>query len=563
MTMTPSQVAAPATTARWSGAELLAALRSGTNQLLAHLDRINALNVFPVPDGDTGTNMGLTMRAALEEVEKLPSGLRGHAGEVAKRVEFGSLMGARGNSGVILSQIFRGFAREVAILPEINGADLARALAGARDLAYKAVMEPVEGTMLTVIRVAAEQAAIVPSADASLARVSSAALAGAQHALERTPDMLARLREAGVVDAGGQGIVYLLDGLDRYARGEPITASEAASEPSAIGSDMAFLDQVAEFHGDDAFGYCTNFMVFGEDIPFEKVRADIAAMGYSAVIVGDDRIVKVHIHTEDPGSLLSYAVRFGDLGQIKIDNMSSQVEVLTSQRTAAAEAAPGDSPAGTVALLPVASGRGLCAAFRDMGATAIIEGGQTMNPSIEELLSAVEETRCDEVILLPNNPNILMAANRVPELSTKRVAVVPSKSVPQGMAALQAFNPVASFDANVSRMSRAVGGVRTVEVTRADKNASIDGIDVVKGQLIGLVDDKLRAAGDDEVVVTANALTAAGVDDAELVTIFTGDGQTPEQAAAIRDALEAAHPDVEFEFHDGGQPHYRYVIAVE
>lgn len=546
----------------WDGEALLNAFSLATSLLRANQSCINDLNVFPVPDGDTGTNMGLTMQAAVDEAARATGEQRQRAGGVAKRIEFGSLMGAKGNSGVILSQIFRGFAKEVASLAEIDGRDFARALGGARDMAYKAVMEPVEGTMLTVIRIAAEHAERAAAESSALEHVSAEALAGAKIALAKTPELLAKLREAGVVDAGGQGVVYLLEGLDKYARGESFDPNADQTTTAAAGSAMAFLDRVEEFHGEDAYGYCTNFMIFGADIPFDRVRAEIAAMGDSAVIVGDDTTVKVHIHTENPGQLLQYAISWGELGQIKIDNMSSQVRTLMDGRASAA-AAPESAWTSGPGLLAVAAGEGIASILRSMGVSGIIEGGQTMNPSIEQLLSAVERHPAAEVLLLPNNPNILLAANHVPELASKPVRIVPAKSIPQAIAALSTFDPDADLDTNAEEMSALVDSVRTAEVTRASKDASINGLHVTKGQFIGLVDDRMVAAGDDEIRVACETLDAAGAANCELITVFTGDGLRPDGIDDFAAAVSSAFPGAELELHDGGQPHYRYVIAVE
>ncbi len=539
--------------------------------------------------------MGLTMRAALSEAANSPPEVQTNAGEIAAKVAYGSLMGARGNSGVILSQIFRGFARAVADRQEIDGRDLAAALSGAREMAYKAVMRPVEGTMLTVIRVAAERAEASAARTPALAAVLAEAGRGAREALATTPDLLDILRQAGVVDAGGQGIVFILEGMERFARGEQIvTAQEAPTAP--LGAEMAFLDQVEELHGDEAFGYCTNFMVFGEGMDFERCRAEIAAMGESAVIVGDDRVLKVHIHALNPGKVLDYAVGLGQLGQIKIDNMQAQTDALVDQRDQEGASTPNSTsrptngeepdvagfglvakpapvgvepaplpapPIGHQAVLAVAAGEGLAEALRSMGATSIVHGGQTMNPSTEELLSAVETAPADEVILLPNNPNIVLTANQVPDLSTKKVRVVPSRSVPQGLAALASYNVDGDLDKNVTDMTRALQNVRTVELTCAVRDAIINGVDVGVGQVIGLLDDRLVASGDNPTTVACEALQKVGLDDAELVTIFTGAGAKAEGTDGLRQTIEANYPNIAVEVYEGGQPHYHYVIAIE
>ncbi|MGH2559595.1 MAG: DAK2 domain-containing protein, partial [Thermomicrobiales bacterium] len=421
-----------ATGATWNGKSLLEGLIAATDWLTTNRDRVNALNVFPVPDGDTGTNMAHTMRSALDEAHKLSAVEKLHAGQVATKSAYGALMGARGNSGVILSQVFRGFATGITGLEEFDGRDLVRALEGAREMAYSAVMHPVEGTMLTVIRVAAERAGAVATRRSSLPAILAAALDGSRQALAATPEMLDILKQAGVVDAGGQGLVLILEGFDYVARGEGIPPAASAEE--LIGTRMAFLDHIGELHGEDTLGYCTNFMIFGQQIDFPRVRAELAELGRSAVIVGDETVVKVHIHALNPGQVLDYAIRWGELGQIKIDNMNAQTDALSAQRQTAQqrEASTSSEPhVGRQAVLAVTSGAGLADALRSMGATGIVAGGQTMNPSVEELLVAVDATAADEVILLPNNPNIIMAANHVPELTTKRVRVVPSRSAPQ------------------------------------------------------------------------------------------------------------------------------------
>ncbi|MBA3337557.1 MAG: DAK2 domain-containing protein [Chloroflexia bacterium] len=550
-----------AAAAVWGGQDLLSAFAAATGWLSANRDLVNGLNVFPIPDGDTGTNMVLTMRQALEEARSASDCAQTSASDVAGRIYHGSLMGARGNSGVILSQIFRGFATAIAGRDEIDGRDLAAALDSARAMAYNAVLQPVEGTMLTVIRVAAERAALSAQLTPSLSIVLSEALRGAQQALATTPDLLDILRQAGVVDAGGQGVVCILDGMERHARGE--AARTFAASGDQAGTEMAFLDHITELHGEDPFGYCTNFMVFGENIDFIRFRDELAAMGRSAVIVGDDRMVKVHIHVLNPGKVLDYALGAGDLGQIKIDNMRAQTDDLTDRRAQRTALAPQPDELGTQAIIAVAAGEGLARALRSMGATEIVPGGQTMNPSTEQLLQAVDSVSATEVILLPNNPNILLTARQVANLTNKRVHVVPTRSVPQGLAALSAFNSAASIDSNVVKMEAALSGVQTIELTRAVRDADLNGVSVRAGQVIGLIDDELVASGDDEVAVACQTLALARMDDAELVTIFTGEGAKSEHADALRAAIEQANPAAHVEIHEGGQPYYRFVIAVE
>ncbi|HVL26048.1 MAG TPA: DAK2 domain-containing protein [Thermomicrobiales bacterium] len=553
----------------WDGAMLLDAFAFATRWLDHHRDRVNALNVFPIPDGDTGTNMALTMNASIATARDT-SGLTG-AGAAAGRLAHGALMGARGNSGVILSQIFRGFAAAIADRDEIDGRDLARAFDGARAMAYKAVMRPVEGTMLSVIRVAAERAAEAASRTPSVASVLQEALAGAEEALAATPEQLDILRQAGVVDAGGQGVVYMLDGLHRFALGNTTIDETDMDEP--LGAEMAFLDNVEELHGEDPFGYCTNFMVFGENMDFERVRADIAAMGQSVVVVGDDAIVKVHIHTESPGNVLQYALGLGYLDQIKIDNMTLQTEALTTQREHARHAAePDDADAdlagcgpvdGPIGVIAVAAGTGLVRALRSMGADCVVRGGQTMNPSTEELLQAVQSMPVDQVIILPNNTTIHMAANQVSALTEKQVEVVPSRSVPQGLAALSVFNRDTALAANVEAMTDTLQDVHSIELTQAVRDVELNGVQVVSGQCIGLIDGDLVESGPDVHDVAIRTLARLRDLEPELLTVFAGEGATPELTQQMEASAAEIFPDAEIEVLEGNQPHYRFLISLE
>lgn len=556
----------------WNGTQLLEALTFASRLLSHHRDRVNALNVFPIPDGDTGTNMALTMNGSLDIAAK--ANATDTVGHLADRFAYGALMGARGNSGVILSQIWRGFANGLEGVKEMTGEDLARALDAAREKAYKAVMRPVEGTMLSVIRVAAERALEGTTPQSTVAQVLELALNGARDALEDTPNQLDILRQAGVVDAGGQGVVYLLDGMYRYALGNTTIDDESSTDQ--IGAEMSFLDDVAELHGEDAFGYCTNFMVFGENIDFESVRAHLDTMGQSMVAVGDDTIVKVHIHAENPGEVLAYALTLGYLDQIKIDNMTLQTEELQSQRAGSgASSSDGESEPnwtesslqtevqGDTGIIAVAAGKGLAEALVSMGANLIVQGGQTMNPSTEDLLSAVEAIPAPNVIILPNNKNIILAANQVVEITNKNVRVIPSKSLPHGLTALTAFSFNADLDKNVEEMTEALNDVSCIEVTVAVRDVELNGVDVKEGQLIGLVNGELSAAGDDLNHILHKTMEELRETDAELLTVFTGDDATEESTEQLRATASELFPDAEIEIIEGNQPHYQFVIAVE
>jgi DAK2 domain fusion protein YloV len=529
----------------WDGIALLNAFAVATELLTQNRAAIDTLNVYPVPDGDTGTNMGLTMQAALDEARS-SSGPNPTVATVAQRIAYGSLLGARGNSGVILSQIYRGFAQGLAGLDKVDGRDIAHALRSASDTAYQAVMKPVEGTMLTVIRVAAEHAEIAAQRDPSLIPVLDAAFEGARVALANTPNQLETLRQAGVVDSGGQGVVVVLQGLLASAQGSSV-------EPGLVEVTSApvIVDGADEL---EAFGYCTNFLISGAGIPFEQVRADMAAMGQSAVIVGDDTHVKVHLHTENPGRALDFAIRYGSLSQIKIDNMDRQVSARSQQAAT--------TPDG-IAVLTVASGAGIAEAFRSVGVAKVIDGGQTMNPSIEELLRAVNAAPGTEVILLPNNSNLLMAAQQIPTLAGKTVRVVPTRSIAQGLAAVSAFRAGRPIDEVARAMDRAAKRIHSVEVSRADKDAAVNGVSVRRGQYIGIVDDRLDFASDDLLETAIASIGRAITPESELVTIFAGDAVEAAIGEQLQRRLTSELTDVDVELVEGGQPHYQFVIAVE
>ena len=558
------------------GASLLAALDTAGANLERHAEAINALNVFPVPDGDTGKNMLLTMRAALEAVHQAANAGTTGAGDLAARLARGAMMGSRGNSGVILSQILRGFARGLDSAERFGGPEFAAALREAATTAYRAVQQPVEGTMLTVIRVAAETAEEAVARDPGLLAVLDATLEGARVALARTPELLPRLREAGVVDAGGQGVVTLLEGAALFARGETLAAGAGvAAATSVAGRDVDKMADFLDMHEEDEVGYCTNLLILPRDgvpLDFPQIRELLLALGESGVVIGDEELVKIHIHTEDPGAVLTEAVRWGELGQIRIDNMAAQVRAVTegvqgqtgrAGATAVATAPPAGEEVAGPRVVAVASGAGLVEVLRGLGATGIVSGGQTMNPSTEELLRAVEAVPGDEVILLPNNGNVILTARQVVDLTSKRVVVIPSRSVPQGITALSALNFDADLDENVASMTEAMGAVRTGEITRAVRSATIDGVTVVDGQVIGLIDGKLCYAGDAVGEVLLAVLERADAAGAELITLYRGADVDEDSGRAMVESLQAHYPDAAIELVAGGQPHYDYLLSVE
>ncbi len=559
----PERGAGPVETV--DGPGFLRALGAGAGWLERNVGGVNALNVFPVPDGDTGTNMFLTMKSAYTAAAEGGEAAGRSVGDVASRAAYGALMGARGNSGVILSQIFRGMAKALDGHAALDGPLLAAAFTEASAMAYKAVLKPVEGTLLTVSRGGAEAATIAAKEGGDVRAVLDRALAGARATLAKTPEMLPLLREAGVVDAGGQGFVVILEGMRLYLAGRSIETEElSAIVPDGV--TMAFdVGELTEKHGEDDYGYCTNYLLActpGVTLDFDSIRDRMAAMGHSAVIVGDEQYVKAHIHTTDPGALLSYAVTFGALSQIKIDNMDNQVETLEGGASSGA-AAPVEERTTGVSVVAVAAGEGLSAVLRGLGASAIVHGGQTMNPSTQEVLDAINQAPTETVIVLPNNGNVVLTARQAAEMATKQVRVVPTKSIPQGIAALSAFTFTADLDRNADAMTEAASGTHTGEVTRAVRDASIGGVAVTSGQVIGLLDDVLTVSGSDSATVTLDLLRAMDAERAELVTLYTGADVTQEAAEALSARVEEQFANIAVEIVRGGQPHYDYILSVE
>lgn len=550
----------------WDGKQLLAGLQAATAWLEQHVGEVNALNVFPVPDGDTGTNMHLTMSAAIKDVAPQPS-----ASAVAKLVERQALRGARGNSGVILSQIIRGFSEGVAGKETIDPASLGRAFQHAAERAYKAVMRPTEGTILTVARAVGERTKAAVDAGADLQAALEAAVQAADEAVKNTPNQLKQLRDAGVVDAGGQGLAVILEGLRRFAKGEEIVRSAGSTSVAAV----AFED----IHGEDDFGYCTTFLLEGQNIPFEQVRETIAAMGRSVVVVGDELTVKAHVHTLRPGDVLNYAVDFGALTHIEIANMDAQRAAIhaTGAVSGVASKQPKEGSLGAKALpkrkaehqtpfgiVAIAPGPGFVDVFRSMAVGEVVTGGQTMNPSTQDLVEAIERLPQQEVLVLPNNSNILMAAKQAQELVDKQVEVIPTRTVPQGVAAILALNYEQPFEANVKTMAKTASQIRTLEITTAVRDAVVDETEVRSGQTIGLLDDKLIAAGDDQRAVIDQLLDSVEMDDYEVVTIYLGEGVDEARGQQLAGNIRERFPELEtVEVAAGGQPFYDFIISIE
>jgi fatty acid kinase len=524
---------------------------------------VNRLNVFPVPDGDTGTNMLLTLQSAVEDVKDSPAK---EVGKVAHIAAHGSLMGARGNSGVILSQIFRGFAKHVQGKAELSPRELAEALEEAADAAYRAVLKPTEGTILTVAREAARAAVQAAEADGSSPRsVVAAAAKGAKAAVEKTPSQLAILREAGVVDAGGYGLQIMLDGMLRTFEADAPAAAEIKIAAPAAQKALALPEE--------GWGYCTEFILEGQALDVDRIREEIAAMGNSVLVVGEPEIVKVHVHTDEPARVISYASGLGTVAKLNVGDMSQQHQLILDESSheapasngaahPAAPAKPAPERTNGVGLIAVTAGEGLVNIFRGLGVDAIVEGGQTMNPSTQDMLLAVETLPYDQAILLPNNRNVILAAREVDKLTQKHVHVLETGSIPQGIEAVVAFNPERDADENLRSMREAADRVQTIEVTHAVRDTRSNGLRVKKGDVIALINDKLKHAGHDYGEVVRQALQDLGPDEYELVTVFTGEETSAEEGEQLADSIRESFPSLEVELQAGGQQHYPFILAV-
>ncbi|MGZ6271711.1 MAG: DAK2 domain-containing protein [Candidatus Limnocylindrales bacterium] len=559
------------------GAGVLLAFAGAVAHLGAHVDEINALNVFPVPDGDTGSNMAATVRAALEEAQRVPEGER-TVERVAAAIAFGSLMGARGNSGVILSQIFRGMATGLESKRHLNGPDLAHALTRGTETAYAAVVRPVEGTILTVIREAAVAAVEVAEREPELEPVLAAAVGAAERAVAKTPSLLPILREAGVVDAGGEGLYRVLEGGLRALRGR--RRARSVEQPAAGESATGFLAPSAAAGGGLDFGFETMFLVQAGAVPLElaSLRAHLESIGDSVLVAGDERVAKVHVHSARPDDVIAYGLSLGQLSRISVENLDDQArdvrEARAGEFTGAAPARreapptfgePPELPAeARVSVIAVVNGEGLQRAFESLGVQAVVHGGQSTNPSTGELLRALQAAPSREVVVLPNNPNVRLAAEQAAALCPERqVAVVPTRNAAEGIAALLALDPARSAAANAGPMLDAARAVQTVQVTRAVRDARFGRRRVKRGQAIALDPDDGLLASAKEPARAALAGVAAFEPGFELLTLYYGDGIDLATAETLAQALVAAHPGSEVEVVHGGQPHYQFLIAAE
>jgi len=537
------------------GQELRDMFAAGSDWLEKSVPDINAINVFPVPDGDTGTNMLLTMRSTMEEAARVPLE---SASAVAKAMAQGALMGARGNSGVIMSQFFRGLAKGLDEKESMTGIDWALALTEASRTAYKGLSQPVEGTMLTVIRDAAMAAEVAArSSPEDVTDVAEAAVKAAKDSVARTPLLLPVLREAGVVDAGGQGVYVLLEGALRYLKGE--VEEMKLRKPQMVTADLPLGSGARQLvvEPGEPYGYCTNLLLEGRKLDPEKIRKKLEDKGQSLVVVGDETMVRVHIHTYDPGSIMRYATSLGTLHQIQVQNMDDQ-------HVGFIEMHQGKLPTSDIAIIAVAAGTGMKDVVQSLGAAAVVTGGQTMNPSVQEILQAVESVPSQKVILLPNNKNIILTASQVQPLTSKEVVVVPTRTLPQGVAALIAFDYEGTLEENAQAMKEAVATVKTVEVTRAVRTTQIKGLKVAKGQAIAIVDDEeIVAAGDSAAQVLFEAIDEAGVESLEVLTVYYGGDVEVAEAERIVERIQNKYPEKQVEMVSGGQPHYDYIVSLE
>lgn len=568
------------------GTRLLGAVRAAVANLEAHVLEINELNVYPVPDRDTGSNMLATARAALDEAETVAEAETGRSVErIAAAVSHGALMGARGNSGVITSQIFRGMAESLGGNRRFDGRDLAEALSQGAKLAYAAVATPIEGTILTVIRESADAAQAAAKRDPGLAGVLEATVQSAERSVARTPDLLPILREAGVVDSGGQGLYRLLQGAwhEVSGRGPAMTPGAAAAEATGrtrAGSGTGPRPALPRTQASDAgFGYETMFLVRAHpatSLDLEAIRAHLGSIGESVLVAGDGRTVKVHVHSERPDQVIAYGLGLGSLSRVGIENLDDQATDAREHRAAAftgAAEGPAQEPAQTMpepgatlpdlAVVAVAAGEGLAAIFRDVGVARVILGGRSADPSIGELLDAIEAVPAREIVLLPNDPNMLLAGRRIESTPGRPVHVVPTRNAAEGFAALLALDSNLDAAANVGPMTEAGRAVQTLVVTGAARDATIDGRSVRRGQTMALDPaDRLIAADDDRDTCVLLALDAIEPG-YELVTLFHGKDVERLEADALADRIAATRPDIEVEVRHGGQPHERYLISAE
>ncbi|MBS6513627.1 MAG: fatty acid kinase catalytic subunit FakA [Staphylococcus aureus] len=532
----------------------------GAQNLSNNADLVDSLNVYPVPDGDTGTNMNLTMTSGREEVE---NNLSKNIGELGKTFSKGLLMGARGNSGVILSQLFRGFCKNIESESEINSKLLAESFQAGVETAYKAVMKPVEGTILTVAKDAAQAAIEKENSTEDCIELMEYIIVKANESLENTPNLLAVLKEVGVVDSGGKGLLCVYEGFLKALKGEKVEAKVAKIDKDE------FVHDEHDFHGvinteDIIYGYCTEMMVrFGKNkkaFDEQEFRQDMSQFGDSLLVINDEEIVKVHVHTEYPGKVFNYGQQYGELIKLKVENMREQHrEVIRKEQ----HTAKPKMETVETAIITISMGEGISEIFKSMGATHIISGGQTMNPSTEDIVKVIEQSKCKRAIILPNNKNILMASEQAASIVDAEAVVIPTKSIPQGISALFQYDVDATLEENKAQMADSVNNVKSGSLTYAVRDTKIDGVEIKKDAFMGLIEDKIVSSKSDQLTTVTELLNEMLAEDSEILTVIIG--QDAEQAVTdnMINWIEERYPDVEVEVHEGGQPIYQYFFSVE
>ncbi|UIF39652.1 fatty acid kinase catalytic subunit FakA [Staphylococcus aureus] len=532
----------------------------GAQNLSNNADLVDSLNVYPVPDGDTGTNMNLTMTSGREEVE---NNLSKNIGELGKTFSKGLLMGARGNSGVILSQLFRGFCKNIESESEINLKLLAESFQAGVETAYKAVMKPVEGTILTVAKDAAQAAVEKANNTEDCIELMEYIIVKANESLENTPNLLAVLKEVGVVDSGGKGLLCVYEGFLKALKGEKVEAKVAKIDKDE------FVHDEHDFHGvinteDIIYGYCTEMMVrFGKNkkaFDEQEFRQDMSQFGDSLLVINDEEIVKVHVHTEYPGKVFNYGQQYGELIKLKVENMREQHrEVIRKEQ----HTAKPKMETVETAIITISMGEGISEIFKSMGATHIISGGQTMNPSTEDIVKVIEQSKCKRAIILPNNKNILMASEQAASIVDAEAVVIPTKSIPQGISALFQYDVDATLEENKAQMADSVNNVKSGSLTYAVRDTKIDGVEIKKDAFMGFIEDKIVSSQSDQLTTVTELLNEMLAEDSEILTVIIG--QDAEQAVTdnMINWIEEQYPDVEVEVHEGGQPIYQYFFSVE
>ncbi|MGG7077437.1 DAK2 domain-containing protein [Clostridium sardiniense] len=533
---------------------------NASNRLAEKSDYVNALNVFPVPDGDTGTNMSMTFKAAVKEIENIDSD---SIGEVSKKLAKGALMGARGNSGVILSQILRGISKGLANLDEVSASEFANALQEGSNSAYKAVMRPTEGTILSVIRATAE--AGMHSKKHNVKELLEEVTVAAKVMLDKTPELLPALKKAKVVDSGGMGLYIILQGMLEALK-DGIVAEVKDIKIGEGGGEVTGAKTTGD--ADIKFGYCTEFIILGDATHAKELQNEIEPLGDSMIVVGYDDVIKVHIHTNDPGLVLSNAVKIGELSKIKIDNMREEHRELLAgemreEQAKQAEEAAEQEEIKKYGFVTVAMGDGITNIFKDLGVDYVIEGGQTMNPSTQDILDCIDKINAENIFILPNNKNIIMAASQAQEISEKNVIVIPTTTIPQGITCVSMFNRDAEPKENEEELKELMEAVKTGSVTYAVRDTEMDGINIKEGNMLGLVEGKIKEVGEDKFEVAEKVLENMVDDDSELITIFYGEDVTDNEANEFVSKLEEKYEDCDIQLYKGDQPLYYFLMSVE